>query len=437
MIDWSCVGRASVGAALLATATMGAGNHAIAQDRESLKIGVVTFLSGPAAGHFGVPARNGIELAIEAINAGTLPAPYTGQGIAGAQVEAIYIDEAGGATKQVSEFRNLVQRQNVDLVLGYISSGDCLAIPAVADELKQLTVLSDCGTPRVFEEASYKYVFRTGPHAVMDNVAAARYMLDRNPEIQSIAGINQNYAWGQDSWSDFSESMIALKPGIEIVTSQFPKIFAGEYNSEITALLVGRPDVIHSSLWGADLEAFILQGVGRGLYQQSSVMLSAGEQIFPRIGKQLPDGVVIGARGPHGDFARDSALNDWFKAAYAERYDTIPNYAAYKFVQTVLGVKAAYEKAAETAGGFPDQEQVVAAFEYLEWEGPSGKVSMALGNGHQAIQDNAIGISKYDPELGRMTVTDIKYYAAECVNPPADMKGIDWIRAGFPGAKCE
>lgn len=410
---------------------------AFAQDGRTLKIGVVTFLSGPAAGHFGMPARNGIELAIAAINAGSLPAPYDKAGIAGAKVEAIYIDEAGGATKQVAEFRNLVQRQNVDLVLGYISSGDCLAVPAVADELKKLTILADCGTPRVFEESRYDFVFRTGPHAVMDNVAAARYLLDRDPTIQSIAGINQNYAWGQDSWSDFSESMVALKPDIEIVTAQFPKIFAGQYNSEITALLVGKPHVIHASLWGADLEAFILQGVGRGLFNQSQVLLSAGEQIFPRIGRQLPDGVVVGARGPHGDFARPSPLNDWFRKAYIDRHETIPNYAAYKFVQAVLGVKAAYEKAAAAAGGFPSQDQVIAAFEYLEWEGPSGFVSMALGDGHQAIQDNAIGLTRYDPELGRVTVTDVTYYAAECVNPPPDMTGIDWIKAGFPGAKCD
>ena len=84
-----------------------------------------------------------------------------------------------GSTKQVAEFRNMVQRQKVDVVMGYISSGDCLAIPSVADELKQLTVLIDCGTPRVFEEASYKYVFRTGPHAAMDNIAGALYLKEK------------------------------------------------------------------------------------------------------------------------------------------------------------------------------------------------------------------------------------------------------------------
>lgn len=427
------LGRA-VRAATLAVAAVSLGAGA-AEAQDSIKVGLVAFISGPASGVFGIPARNGAEVVIDALNAGTMPAPYDTPGIAGAQIEVVVVDEAGGATKQVAEFRNLVQRQGVDLVVGYISSGDCLAIPQIADELKMLTVLADCGTPRVFEEGDYRYVFRTGAHAVMDNVAAARYLLDRMPDAKRIAGINQNYAWGQDSWKDFSTSMMQLQPATEIVTEQFPKIFAGQYGAEISTLLAGRPDVIHTSFWGADLEAFILQGAGRGLFERSQVILSAGEQILNRIGPQLPDGTIIGGRGPHGDFAPPSALNDWFRSQYAERFDDVPNYASYKYAQAILGVKTAYEKAA--AGGFPTTEQVIDAFENLEYSGPSGPVKMVLGNGHQAIQANAIGLSKWDPDLGRVTVTDVTYYAAECVNPPPGTAGVAWIESGFPGAKCD
>ena len=40
----------------------------------------------------------------------------------------------------VTEFRNLVQRDDVDAVVGYVSSGSCLAVTPVAEELKPLTV---------------------------------------------------------------------------------------------------------------------------------------------------------------------------------------------------------------------------------------------------------------------------------------------------------
>lgn len=422
---------------LAAVALAGAPAAAEAQEEREIVIGVVSFLSGPAAAHFGIPAKNGAEFAIDAINAGTVPAPYEGAGLAGARIVPIYVDEAGGAVKQTAELRNLAQRRGIDVAMGYISSGDCLAIPQTAEELKILTVLVDCGTPRVFEEASYRYVFRTGPHAVMDNVAAARYLAEMFPGLRTVAGLNQNYAWGQDSWSDFAAAMKALNPEVEIVDAQFPKLFAGQFGSEITTLLARRPDIVHTSLWGADLEALINQGAGRGLFQRSKVVFTVGEHILPRIGNRLPDGTVIGARGPHGDFAPDSELNRWLRAGYTERYDAPPTHPVYKFVMALLGLKKAWDLAAERVGAFPDQEQVIEAFAGLEWESPSGPVIMALADGHQAIQANAIGLTRWDDELGRITVEQVRHYPAECVNPPPDMDGIPWIEAGFPGAQCD
>ena len=34
-------------------------------------------------------------------------------------------------------------------------------------------------------------------------------------------------------------------------------------------------------------------------------------------------------------------------------------------------------------------------------------------------------------------ITDVKYFNAECVNPPADVKAMDWIKSGFKGVKCD
>ena len=89
-----------------------------AEAKDTIKIAVPSFLSGGAAGPFGVPARNGAELVINAINAGKLPAPYSKKGFAGAKAEPIFIDESGGSTKQVAEYRNLVQKRGVDAVIG-------------------------------------------------------------------------------------------------------------------------------------------------------------------------------------------------------------------------------------------------------------------------------------------------------------------------------
>jgi branched-chain amino acid transport system substrate-binding protein len=395
--------------------------------QQPIKVGVVTFLSGPAAGPFGVPARNGFELVTELLNAGRVPAPYATKGFGGTSIELVIIDEAGGPQKQVAEFRNLAQR--VDLVIGYISSGDCLAIAPVAEELKKFTVLFDCGTPRIFEDASYKYVFRTGPHATMDNTAAALYVIDRHPNVRSIAGINQNYAWGQDSWVDFEAAMKALKPGIEVKTSQMTKLFAGQFGAEISTLLSSGADVIHSSFWGGDLEGLVLQGAPRGLFQKHIILLSAGEPAINRLGAKIPDGTIIGARGPFGPFAPDTEFNRWFKNAFQERYGVPPNYAAYKATNALLGVKSAYEKAQKGGAASPNPEQIIAAFEKLTFEGVGGTVKMSLGKGHQAVMDNAIGTAK--TVGGELKIVDVQRYPAERINPPEGAKSESWIKSGF------
>jgi len=431
--------RRRLGFALVATAVIMASPLAAQPAQPAptpYKLGIVTFLSGAAAGPFGVPARNAAELLIEALNAGKLPAPYDKKGINGSPIETVIVDEAGGTTKQVTEYRNLVQRQNVDAVIGYISSGDCLAIAPLADELKKITIFFDCGTPRVFEDANYKYLFRTGATATMDNVAAARYLLKNNPATKNISGINQNYAWGQDSWNDFKASMEALKPDVKITTEQFPKLLAGQYGAEISALLVDKPDVVHSSFWGGDMEALVLQGKARGIFEDRNVVLTCGETAMFRLASQIPNGAVLGGRGPHGVFAPDNALNRWFREAYTDRYGTPPTYPSYKMVQAILGLKAATEKAAGGKPGQPSEEAVIAAFEGLSFETPSGTVDMKLGKGHQAVQSTAYGRFKLDPATGQPAMTDVTTYAAECVNPPDGVKSEDWIKGGFKGAKC-
>ena len=128
------------------------------------------------------------------------------------KIEAVYVDEAGGATKQVQELRNLYDREKVDAVVGYVGSGDCLAVAPVAEEMKKFLILYDCGTPRIFEDGKYSYVFRTASHATMDNVALVRYLKAQNIKVDTFNMINQDYAWGQDSKKDFTLSMEKLLP---------------------------------------------------------------------------------------------------------------------------------------------------------------------------------------------------------------------------------
>lgn len=409
---------------------------ASAADNGKFRVGIVTFLSGAAAGPFGVPAANAAKLTVEALNSGKMPAPYGKKGINGMEIEIVLIDESGGATKQTEEFRNLVQRQKVDAVIGYISSGDCLAVAPAAEELGVPTVFFDCGTSKVFETVKNpKFVFRTGLDAVADNVAAARYVAETRPNLKTVASIQQNYAWGQDSWNDFILTLKQIKPATQVVSEQWPKLGQGQYGAEISAISVSNPDLVHSSFWGGDMEALMLQGGARGLFDKRTAVLTCGESGIDHFKENVPNGTIISGRGPFGVFAPKNALSDWFRPAFTNQFKIAPTYPAYKMVQAILGLKAAAEKGAK-AGTMPTGEQIVQGFTGLSYEAPSGTVVMGRAKGHQAVQGVSFGEYQFDAKSGKASVAKVKTYSGECLMPPDGTGAADWIKAGFPGAKC-
>ena len=145
-----------------------------------LKLGMTTFLSGPAA-VFGVPGKAAAEIMIEDINA-------TG-GVAGVKLKPIFIDEGIGGDKLLSEYRRVVQEEGVKVMLAAISSGSCNALAPVGEDLKVLNVMWDCGTEKILENKRYKYVVRTQANATSEMVATVLHLLRTKPNFKITSGL--------------------------------------------------------------------------------------------------------------------------------------------------------------------------------------------------------------------------------------------------------
>ena len=126
--------------------------------------------------------------------------------------------------------------------------------------------------------------------------------------------------------------------------------------------------------------------------------------------------------------------NYWLEEQFENKYE--PNYYAYRMAQALFGVKAAYEKAFGDTGDLPETKDVIEAFKGLEYESPSGKIKMALANGHQAVQATAVATLRTSPD-GKPIVEDVEYFDKGCVNPPPSITVSQWIHSGFEGAKCD
>ena len=96
---------------------------------------------------------------------------------------------------------------------------------------------------------------------------------------------------------------------------------------------------MHSSLWGGDLQSFILQAKPRGFFKRTQVVFSAGDHVMPGLGNKYPEGVILGARGQYGMMAPDTALNNWFYKAYMDEYGVFPAQPPYRMVQGLMGLK--------------------------------------------------------------------------------------------------
>jgi len=386
-----------------------------------LKVGFVDFLSGPAV-LFGASGKNTAEWLVDKWN--------KEGGIRGVKVKLVIVDEAGGPDKQVTEFRRLALDEKVDSIVGVTSSATCLAVAPVAEELKVLTVVHICGTRRLTEERPLKYVFRTSNHQAADSVMLARYVLSVKPDVKTIAGANEDYAWGRDSWDDFKGAMLRLKPDVKVTAELWTKIQAGEYSAEISKLLVAKPDVVHSTFWAAGLITFVKQAGPRGLFKDSLVALSVAEQSLQDLKKEMPDGVIVAPRATPGYFLHPdpdkNPLQKEFVEGIKARYGRYPEYAYHRTYQAFAGLKAAYEKAIDQGGGrWPKTEDVIKSFEDLTWQTPYGPITMRAD--HQAVHGGIVGMTKFNPKYGFPTMDRLVTFRAEEIMPPVGVKSPDWI----------
>ncbi len=413
----------AMGSLALATASM-AQTSPSAKPAE-LKLGMSTFMTGPAS-VLGAPAKVAADLWIEEFNAAG--------GIDGVKLKPTWIDEGQGADKFLSEYRRLAQEPGEKVMVSAISSGYCNALAPVAEDLKVINILWECSTEKVLEERRYKYVFRTGPNGTMEMVAAVLHLLKVKPDFKTLAVVNQDYAWGRDSWEIFRNTLAALRPDVKIVAEMFPKFGAPDFSTEVTRLQALKPDVVLSTAWGGDLDTFLRQASQRGLLKASQFVLPLADSSLERLGNAIPPGVIVGFVGD-GYFADPEFVSDAETKAFVQKFKAktgaYPNFAVYHMVQALKATTGAYRQAiAANKGQWPSVDQTIAALQKQEYRGLSRPIR--LREDGQALQGQLYGVTKNDPAHPFPIVGQLMYYPAEIVAAPVGQKSAEWVKTLKP-----
>lgn len=399
--------------------TLGLAVSASAADKPAaLGLGVFSFTSGATAA-YGMPGRNAAELMIETINANG--------GIGGVPLKATFVDEGQGTEGVITEFRKLSGDPANQAMIAALSSGNCMALAPVIDELKIPTIGWNCDTHQLFAKGAHPYYFRPNGNTVPEFLAYAFYMLSVKPDVKKVAIINPDYAFGHDAANIFKAALKTFKPDVEVVAELFPKLGSATFQTEISRLTAARPDVVFSNLWGGDLENFIRQAGPRGLFKSSQVIFALGESSLQNVA--MPEGVIVGVLGDGWWMSPDAAANPEMKAfadAYKAKYGSYPVFPAMKMANSFLYLKHAYEKAMEKNGGqWPSRDEVAEAMRGSVVKTFTGTTTTREDN--DGIVDQIVGVTIKSPDFDFPVLGEMARYDGKALMPPVGQEPLAWI----------
>jgi ABC-type branched-subunit amino acid transport system substrate-binding protein len=271
-----------------------------------IKLGVLSDIS-PAFANQGAMMRIMTDYAVQTINAAG--------GINGRQVQAMYADPKGDPAQAVQLATQFIQQDNVDALVGAVSSAECLGVADLATKVGVVYVTSTgCATDALTATQCNKYTFRTGPQGAQTSDPFAAYLVKEYGPNWAI--IYQDYAFGQ-SYSQTMEASLARAGGALKVKIAMPlsEPNVTPYVSQIPT--DGSVTGFLPPTGGTDVSRVMSVFTQFGLQNK---MVVAGAGVRENFGGQWPEvlnGEVFGQEHPSVAIPGNALSEAWVKGATA------------------------------------------------------------------------------------------------------------------------
>ena len=241
-----------LGITTLVLASLGA--MAVSHAQESIKVGVILSLSGPAAA-FGIPERDTVKILADKYNSEV--------GKNGRQIELIYHDDQTNPTEAARGTTKLIEQNNVVAIIGPTTGSGALAAAPIA-AAKSVPMLAPAGTISLIskDHAFYPWVFRT---SVSDElgVAQALELGIFQPNKKNVAIIYQEDAYGKNT-KDFIVDKLKAK-NVKVAEEVSAAMNAKDLSPAATKIRNSNPDVIFVQASAPALGAAFARLDGPGL----------------------------------------------------------------------------------------------------------------------------------------------------------------------------
>jgi branched-chain amino acid transport system substrate-binding protein len=307
------------------------------QAQELIRIGVPMILSGAGA-QFGTPVLKGAQMYADEINAKG--------GVLGRKFEIISRDTKARPDEAVRVSRELVVRERVHFLLGTFTSAEGTAVSAIAKDLKVLFMAPVPATDRLTAPDSlHPYIFRVAKNTTTEGRAAAEIMAKW--QVTRVGTIAPDYAYGQDAVSSFVAHLKKLRPDVQIVDQQWPKLNEPDYSAFVTAQTAARPEAVLSVICCGNFDAFAKQARPLGYFDAlKHQFIGLGEagsvETLRSLGKDYPVG-VWGNTYDAFNWDGGPAHKEWIarlKKYLGEEYPStwpIQGYIAMQFLADAIG----------------------------------------------------------------------------------------------------
>lgn len=373
-----------------------------ANAQKPIKVGVIDTYAGPPA-VFANDALNGFKLALNEINQ---------KGVLGRKIEFTTRDDKWKVDLGLSVAKELVMREEVDVIVGTINSSVTMAISDYVKGEKVPFIVWISKSEHITGSKGHRYVFSTGENTAMAGKAGGS-ALAKKPWVKYwIAG--DDYEYGHAIADAIWRNLKALKPSVVKAGETWWKTGEPDLVPYFTSVMTAKPDAFIVCGGGATMTNSLKACKTTGIHEKIPVFMhtATDHAVLKPLGLDAPEG-VMGTMDYHFYYP-DTPANKAFAKAFQDAYGAPPGFPAFHGYITAHFIAEAYKKA-----GAVDKEKFINALEGLVIDSPAGKLEMRACD-HQTVLPMYLGVTKKVPQYNHLISGDIVTLTGNDVMPSCE-----------------
>jgi branched-chain amino acid transport system substrate-binding protein len=342
---------------------------------------------------YGPMLENGFALGLDYATGGT-------NTIAGRPVQVVIKDTASKPDVGTQVARDLIEKENVDMLVGVPSSGVALAVNELAKQYKKIYIASPAAGTEITGKNFNPYVFRTSRSNEQDALASGAALLKLGKTFVQIA---PDYAFGYGSATGFY-NVVKAGGGKFTINDDKDKVGAiyipqdaKDFTPYLQKVLDAKAEVLIVTWAGAGFVPLFQQMQQLGVFKAMTVYTGIGDNQTLKAGYTNAVGVK-GINVYHYTLPQNP-VNDWLVKNHIAKYKTPPD------LFTEGGFTAAQMMVAglKATNGDPDPDKLIKFYENnFSFDGPKGKYTVRPYD-HVMLQ------TLYVAEITNVTDPDFKF----------------------------